>query len=88
MIYCGLSACFTGHKPPAVHNKVHYNYSHQPIPHSALLVPVDSNYVQAEGKSDQKIQRIVNSDSKVEVVDCFHMRIDDGCYYALVGLGG
>jgi hypothetical protein len=78
----GLSACITGHKPPAVHNTVHYNYSHQPNPHSALLVPVDSNYVQAEGKSDQTIQRIVNSDSKVEVVDYFRRRIDGDSNFA------
>ena len=71
-----------GHKPPADHNTVHYNYSHRPNPHSALLVPVDSNYVQAEGKSDQKIQRIVNSYSMVEEVDCSHKRIDGGSNFA------
>jgi len=44
--------------------------------------------VKAVGRWDQKIQRIVNSDSKVEVVDYFRKRIDDGLNFAWVGLGG
>jgi hypothetical protein len=77
-----------GHKPPDVHNTVHYNYSHQPNPHFAVPVLVDSNDVKAEDKSDQMIQQIVNSDLMVvEVVDYSRMRIDDGCYYAWEELG-
>ena len=51
---------------------------------------MDSNSVnvRAVDRWDQKIQRIVNSYLKVEEVDCFRKRIDDGWYYAWVVRGG